>query len=53
MRVIYVEDCPVCGCAVARENSRPAPPALLRGAGCSDLGCECHLLLHQGLANTG
>ena len=53
VRVMYVEDCPACGCAVVRENSVPAPPALLRGARCADDGCECHQLLRQGLAAAG
>jgi hypothetical protein len=53
VRVIYVEDCAACGCAVVRENSLPAPPALLRGASCADSGCECHVLLDGGLAQTG
>jgi hypothetical protein len=50
---MYVEDCPACGCAMVRENSVPAPPALLRSAACSNAECDCHALLTRGLANAG
>lgn len=47
MRVIYVEDCPGCGCAMVQENATPAPPALLAGADCADHTCPCHKLLGE------
>jgi hypothetical protein len=53
VRVMYVEDCPSCGCAMVRENSAAAPPALLRAATCANVECDCHALLPQGLATAG
>lgn len=49
VRVMYVEDCPSCGCAMVRENSVAAPPALLRAMTCANQECDCHALL----ANAG
>ena len=50
MRVMYVEDCPVCGCAMVRENSKLAPPALRAADTCSNESCSCHGLLRHALA---
>jgi hypothetical protein len=47
VRVMYVEDCPQCGCPMIAGAPDVMPSVLATAAACPDAGCACHASRHH------
>ncbi len=43
VRVMYVEDCPRCGCAMVVRDALTTPLPLVAADACPDNQCACHV----------